>query len=53
MDPFGPSGFRVHGHMVDVLVADLRFLHPSDLKPIPAQGAGMPGLREGRIQFQR
>jgi hypothetical protein len=53
LDPFGSSAHRIHGRGVDVLVSDLYWLKESDLRPAPAQGAGMPGLKEQRLRFQR
>lgn len=53
LEPFGQAGHRVHGQGVDLLVCDLSWVKSSDLKPIPAQGAGELGLMELRLQYQR
>lgn len=53
LEPFGGTAHRVHGQGVDVLVSDLRWLKESDLRPIPAQGAGEIGKMERRFSYQR
>lgn len=53
LEPFGAAAHRVHGRGVDVLVSDLHWLKESDLRPIPAQGAGAASFLEIKLSYQR